>query len=106
MTYRIYYDGTMTVIAVIEQPAVIRQILDHLGLPTGAASLRAPPARLGAGWVISRASGPTTRPLTCLCVTRRQATSPAPLLPSHSGKADGLVCPARRRARSGPRNSA
>ncbi len=35
--------GTMTVIAVIEQPAVIRQILDHLGLPTGAASLRAPP---------------------------------------------------------------
>ncbi len=43
MTYRIYYDGTMTVIAVIEQPAVIRQILDHLGLPTGAAGLRAPP---------------------------------------------------------------
>jgi hypothetical protein len=33
----------MKVIAVIERPAVIRQILAHLGLPTGAASLRAPP---------------------------------------------------------------
>ncbi len=33
----------MKIIAVIERPAVIRQILDHLGLPTGAASLRAPP---------------------------------------------------------------
>ena len=33
----------MTVITVIEQPAVIRQILDHLGLPTGAVNLRAPP---------------------------------------------------------------
>ena len=27
----------------IERPAVVRQILQHLGLPTGAASLRAPP---------------------------------------------------------------
>ncbi len=36
-------DGTMKIIAVIERPAVIRQILEHLGLPTGAASLRAPP---------------------------------------------------------------
>jgi len=35
--------GTMKVIAVIERPAVIRQILDHLGLPTGAPQLRAPP---------------------------------------------------------------
>jgi hypothetical protein len=34
---------TMRVIAVIERPAVIRRILDHLGLPTGAPSLRAPP---------------------------------------------------------------
>ena len=34
----------MRVIAVIERPAVIRRILDHLGLPTGAPSLRAPPA--------------------------------------------------------------
>ncbi len=33
----------MKIIAVIERPAVIRQILDHLGLPTGPASLRAPP---------------------------------------------------------------
>ncbi len=33
----------MKIIAVIERPAVIRQILDHLGLPTGGASLRAPP---------------------------------------------------------------
>jgi hypothetical protein len=36
--------ATMRVIAVIERPAVIRQILEHLGLPTGAPSLRAPPA--------------------------------------------------------------
>jgi len=35
--------GTMKVIAVIERPAVIRQILDHLGLPTAAPHLRAPP---------------------------------------------------------------
>ena len=27
----------------IERPAVVRQILDHLGLPTAAPSLRAPP---------------------------------------------------------------
>lgn len=33
----------MKVIAVIEYQAVVRQILDHLGLSTGAASLRAPP---------------------------------------------------------------
>lgn len=36
----------MKIIADIERLAVIRQILGHLGLPTGAASLRAPP---GAG---------------------------------------------------------
>ena len=35
--------GTMKVIAVIERPAVVRQILDHLRLPTTAPSLRAPP---------------------------------------------------------------
>jgi hypothetical protein len=28
---------------VIERSAVVRQILDHLGLPTGAPQLRAPP---------------------------------------------------------------
>jgi hypothetical protein len=33
----------MKVIAVIERPAVIRQILAHLGLPTAAPSFRAPP---------------------------------------------------------------
>jgi hypothetical protein len=33
----------MRVFAVIERPAVIRQILDHLGLPTTAPNLRAPP---------------------------------------------------------------
>jgi len=33
----------MKIIAVIERPAVIRQILEQLGLPTGAAKLRAPP---------------------------------------------------------------
>ena len=35
--------GRMKVIAVIERPAVVRQILAHLGLPSGAVSLRAPP---------------------------------------------------------------
>jgi hypothetical protein len=35
--------GTMKVIAVIERPAIIRQILDHLGLPTESPQLRAPP---------------------------------------------------------------
>ena len=35
--------GTMKVIAVIERPGVVRHILDHLGLPTAAPSLRAPP---------------------------------------------------------------
>ena len=33
----------MKVIAVIERPAVIRQILDHLGLASTPPSLRAPP---------------------------------------------------------------
>jgi len=33
----------MKVIAVIERPAVVRQILDHLGLPTAPLSFRAPP---------------------------------------------------------------
>jgi hypothetical protein len=33
----------MKVIAVIERPAVIRQIPAHLGLPTAAPSFRAPP---------------------------------------------------------------
>jgi hypothetical protein len=40
--------GTMKVIAVIERPAVVRQILDHLGFPTAAPSLRAPPDPLDA----------------------------------------------------------
>lgn len=35
--------GTMKVIAVIERQGVVRQILDHLGLPTTAPRLRAPP---------------------------------------------------------------
>ncbi len=35
--------GTMKILVVIERPAVARQILAHLGLPTGPASLRAPP---------------------------------------------------------------
>jgi hypothetical protein len=35
--------GTMKMIAVIERPAVIRQILDHLGVAATPASLRAPP---------------------------------------------------------------
>ena len=33
----------MKVIAVIERPAVVRQMLAHLGLPTTAPRLRAPP---------------------------------------------------------------
>jgi hypothetical protein len=39
----------MRVIAVIEQPAVIQRILNHLGLPIGAARLRAPPDLPGRG---------------------------------------------------------
>ena len=35
--------GTMKVLTVIERPANIRQILDHWGLPSEAANLRAPP---------------------------------------------------------------
>jgi hypothetical protein len=34
----------MKVLAVIERLAVVRKILTHLGLPTAAPSLRAPPA--------------------------------------------------------------
>ena len=37
----------MKIIAVIERPAVVRQILDHLGLPAVAPSLRAPPDLAG-----------------------------------------------------------
>ena len=33
----------MKVLAVIDRPAVVRQILAHLGLPAVAPSLRAPP---------------------------------------------------------------
>ncbi len=35
----------MKVIAVNEQVAMVRQILNHLGLPAGAPSLRAPPVQ-------------------------------------------------------------
>ena len=35
--------GLMKVIAVIELPAVVRHILNHLGVPTAAPSFRAPP---------------------------------------------------------------
>jgi len=35
--------GTMKILAVIERPAVVRQIPKHLGLSTGAPSLRPPP---------------------------------------------------------------
>lgn len=35
--------GTTKVLAVIERPAVVRQILDHLGLPAAPRSFRAPP---------------------------------------------------------------
>ncbi len=38
--------GTMTVIAVIERPAIVRQILDRLGLPSGASSLRPAPDQI------------------------------------------------------------
>ena len=36
--------GTMEAVAVIDRPAVVRQILDHLGLSTAAASFRTPPS--------------------------------------------------------------
>jgi len=35
--------GTMKIIAVIERPAIVRQILAHLGLPAATPRLRAPP---------------------------------------------------------------
>jgi len=35
--------GTMKILAVIDRPAIVWQTLDHLGLPAGTASLRAPP---------------------------------------------------------------
>jgi hypothetical protein len=35
--------GSMKVIAVIERPAIVRQILAHLGLPSIVPRLRAPP---------------------------------------------------------------
>jgi hypothetical protein len=41
--------GAIKIIAVIERPAVIRQILDHLGLATTPSSLRAPHDQ-PAGW--------------------------------------------------------
>jgi hypothetical protein len=37
----------MKIISVIERPSVLRQILDHLGLPAVASSLRAPPDPAG-----------------------------------------------------------
>ena len=43
------YGGTMQVITVIEHPAVIREILAHLGLPSIVLSLRAPPECLAVG---------------------------------------------------------
>ena len=39
--------GRMKIIAVIERPVVVRQILDHLGLPAVAPNLRAPPDPAG-----------------------------------------------------------
>lgn len=40
-------NGPMKVIAVIERPVVVRQILEHLGLPAASPSLRAPPDLAG-----------------------------------------------------------
>jgi hypothetical protein len=42
-----YCGGRMKLISVIERPSVLRQILDHLGLPAGAPRLRAPPDPAG-----------------------------------------------------------
>ena len=71
-------------VAVLERPPLVRQILTHLGLPTtGPAFARRPPRPMT--WPLtSRASGPTNRSSTCLCVARRQATSPSPIRCSQS----------------------
>jgi hypothetical protein len=87
----------MKVIAVIERPAAVRQILHHLRLPTTAPSLRVPPDQT------KGLAGDHPREWSYEPVVD---DLPAPILPSRSGKADGLVCPARRRACSGPRHSA
>ena len=79
--------GTMRVIAVIERQTVVRQILEHLGLPTRAPSLRAPPDQTnGLGRVTTRVSGPTNRSWT---------TSLSPILRPRNRRADDLVCPSR-----------
>jgi hypothetical protein len=72
--------GPRKVIAVIERPAAVGQILDHLGLPIGAASLRVPPdppEGLAADQPREWGYEPA---LTCLCLARRQATSPPRIL--------------------------
>ena len=76
--------GTMKVIAVIERPAVVRQILAHLGLPTTAPRLRAPPTRPRIWRRTHRARAPTNLSLT---------TSPSPIPSWRDRKATGPVCP-------------
>ena len=63
----------MKAIAVIERPAVVRQILDLLGLPTAPLSFRAPPDQPD-GLAAHRPREWSYEPFsTCLCVARRQA---------------------------------
>jgi hypothetical protein len=85
--------GTMKIIAVIERPAAIRQILDHLGLPTIAAKLRAPPEPPG-GQGADQARKWSYEPCFDLPVrsARRQATSLSAIR-ARDRKLLAVVCP-------------
>ncbi len=81
-----HYGGMLKIIVVIERSAVFRQIPGHLGLPTGVASLRAPPYPSGARRLTRPASGPTNPPLTI---------SPSPIRRLYSRRRGaGLFCAA------------
>ncbi len=73
-------------IAVIERPAVIRQILDHLGLSTGAASLRAP---------LDPSKGLVNDPPRECSYEPFSDDLPVPSSDARIAGAEGLVCPVR-----------
>jgi hypothetical protein len=78
--------GTMKILAVIERPAIVRQILAHLGLPTGATSLRAPPDPARGQAADQPRGDPTNPSLT---------TSPSLIqCPDSRGRGAGLLRPA------------
>jgi len=53
--------GTMEVVAGIERPAVVRQILDHLGLPPQHPASEPRPTSPTAAWPPTPGTGPTNR---------------------------------------------